>query len=118
MRSLRNTLVIAVVLAIAPASVHAREFCDAEVVEAQLLPYAPYGSWLVTAALEVQPSNAPLSLVTLRETLPWSMTLRRGEVFRVDCQDIFRGQLSLAVLATAPSYRSSAARSSYYVRVR
>jgi hypothetical protein len=118
MRFMTSALVVAAVLAAGPVGVHARELCAAKVLEAELLPYAPIGSWLATATLEVRTSNAPTSFVTIREALPWQTTIRRGEVFQVDCQQVSRNGLSLAALAAAPSFRSFGARSSNYARVR
>jgi hypothetical protein len=111
---------------LATGSIHAREVCAARVLQAELLPAAPlavlpsarYGYWLTTATLEVQISNTPRAVVVLRETLPWQMTLRKGEIFRIPCEYASSDGLSLAVLASAPSYHSFSARSSAYVRVR
>ena len=105
-------------------TVHAREICAARVLQAELLPTAlwavvpsaHYGYWLTTATLEVQISNAPRAIVVLREALPWRMTLRKGE--RIPCEYAFSSGLSLAALASAPSFRSASARSSAYARVR
>jgi hypothetical protein len=115
---------VAAVLAMGIA--HAREICAATVLEAELLPTALLtvgsparrGYWLTTATLEVQISNAPPAIVVLREALPWQMTLRKGEIFRIPCEYAFSGGLSLAALASAPSLGSSSARSSAYARVR
>ena len=107
-------------------TVHAREICAARVLQAELLPTAlwavvpsaHYGYWLTTATLEVQISNTPRANVVLSETLPWQMTLRQGEIFRIPCEYAFSSGLSLAALASAPSFRSASARSSAYARVR
>jgi hypothetical protein len=112
--------------ALATGTVHAREICAARVLQAELrpsallevLPSARSGSWLITATLEIQISNIPPTIVVLRETLSWQMTLRRGEIFRIPCEYVSSGGLSLAALATAPSFRSAAARSAAYARVR
>ena len=110
---------------LATGTVHAREICTARVLQAELLPTAllaivssERGYWLTTATLEVQISNTPRAIVVLRETLPWQMTLRRGEIFRIPCEYAFSGGLSLAALASAPGFRSASARSSAYARVR
>ena len=107
-------------------TVHAREICAARVLQAELLPTAllavvssaRYGYWLTTATLEIQISKTPRAIVVLRENLPWQMTLRKGEIFRIPCEYAFSGRLSLATLASAPSFRSASARSSAYARVR
>ena len=107
-------------------TVHAREICAARVLQAELLPTAllavvssaRYGYWLTTATLEIQISKTPRAIVVLRENLPWQMTLRKGEIFRIPCEYTSTGGLSLAALASAPSFRSASARSSAYARVR
>lgn len=105
---------------------HARDLCAAEVLEAQLLPSAPlevlhpmgYGSWLATATLELRTSNARPWIVTLRETIPRRMAIRKGEVFRIPCEHASGEGLSIAALATAAGYRSASARTAAYARVR
>jgi hypothetical protein len=107
-------------------TVHAREICAARVLQAELLPTAllavvssaRYGYWLTTATLEIQISKTPRAIVVLRENLPWQMTLRKGEIFRIPCEYTSTGGLSLSALASAPSFRSASARSSAYARVR
>ena len=107
-------------------TVHAREICAARVLQAELLPTAlwavvpsaHYGYWLTTATLEIQISKTPRAIVVLRENLPWQMTLRKGEIFRIPCEYTSTGGLSLAALASAPGFRSASARSSAYARVR
>jgi hypothetical protein len=123
MRSI-GTLLIASALAASSASVHAHESCRASVLQSQLspsallsvLPSSDFGAWLVTATLEVRTSIAPPWIVTLREILPFQMTLRHGEVFRVPCEYALSNRLTLSALATAPSFRS--AHSAYYARLR
>jgi hypothetical protein len=111
---------------LATGSIHAREICAARVLQAELLPTAllavvssaRYGYWLTTATLEIQISKTPRAIVVLRENLPWQMTLRKGEIFRIPCEYTSTGGLSLSALASAPSFRSASARSSAYARVR
>jgi hypothetical protein len=111
---------------LATGTVHAREICAARVLQAELLPTAllavvssaRYGYWLTTATLEIQISKTLRAIVVLRENLPWQMTLRKGEIFRIPCEYTSTGGLSLAALASAPSFRSASARSSAYARVR
>jgi hypothetical protein len=111
---------------LAMGTVHAREICAARVLQAELrpttllavVPSARYGYWLTTATLEVQIASVPRAIVVLRETLAWPMSLRQGEIFRIPCEYAFSGGLSLAALASAPSFRSASARASAYARVR
>ena len=118
------SLYVAAVLATGTAD--AREICAARVLQAELLPAAPltvfpsahYGYWLTAATLEVQISNRPSLIVMLREILPWQLILRNGERFRIPCEYASSGGLSLAALATAPSFRSASARASAYARIR
>jgi hypothetical protein len=113
MKFMTSTLAIAATLAAGPAAAHSRAACTAAVLQGALIPSAPYGFWLVSATLELRSSHAPPSTVNIRETLPWQMTLRRGEVFRIPCEYASGNGLSLAALASAPSFRSFAARSGY-----
>jgi hypothetical protein len=110
---------------LATGTVHAREICAARVLQAELrptvlmaVPSTRYGYWLTTATLEVQIANTPRAIVVLRETLAWPMTLRQGEIFRIPCEYAFSAKLSLATLASAPSFRSASTRASAYARVR
>jgi hypothetical protein len=115
---------VAAVLAM--GTVHAHEICAAKVLRAELrptallavVPSARYGYWLTTATLEVQISRTPRTIVVLSEALPWQMTLRQGEIFRIPCQFASSAGLSLAALASAPSFGSTSARSSAYARLR
>jgi hypothetical protein len=121
-----GAILVSAVLAAAHAGAHAHELCAAKVLQSELFPSAPlaifpsvnYGAWLATATLEVRTSNAPPYIVTLRETLPWQATIRKGEVFEVPCQSAYSNALSLSALAKAPSFRRLDTRTAYYARVR
>lgn len=107
---------VVAVAAVLPMLAHARDHCVAKVLQAELLPFAPQGSWLTTAKIEVRAAGAPGLIMTLHEALPWQMVVRQGEVFSIPCEDASQDSLRLASLATAPSYRSS--RRSRYVHIR
>lgn len=117
MKLIVSGLAIAVVLVTGPVRVDARQSCAVEVLDAELLPYAPFGTWLMKATIEVRPAHVSPFHLTVREILPWQMAIRRGEIFRVPCE-LASGKLSLAALATAASFRKSTRVSSRYVRER
>ncbi|HUO00060.1 MAG TPA: hypothetical protein VMU69_27965 [Bradyrhizobium sp.] len=116
MKSTASVLVVVGVLAAPPGRIDARESCTVKVLDAELLPYAPFGSWLTTATIEVRSARELPFDVTVREILPWQMAIRRGEKFRVPCE--LAAAPSLAALATAPSFRSASSVSSRYARIR
>jgi hypothetical protein len=117
MKSVASGLVIAAVLVAGAGRTDAKDFCTVEVLRAELLAYAPCGSWLTKASIEVRPAHGSPFDLAVREILPWQMTIRRGEIFRGPC-GLASSAPSLAALATAPSFRSSAHSSSRYVRIR
>lgn len=88
---------------IARAAVTAR--CTAEVLQAEVLPFAPMGSWLTRATLNIERSRASGFSLTLQEAMPWQMAIRKGDRFRIPCEKASPGTLDLKELAIAPSAR-------------
>jgi hypothetical protein len=117
MKSIAGGLVLAAALFVGPVTVDARQSCTVEVLDAELLPYAPLGSWLTKATIEVRPAHGSPFDLTVRGILLWQMAIRRGEMFRVPCE-LASSTPSLAALATAPSFRRSTRVSSSHVRIR
>jgi hypothetical protein len=117
MKSIAGGLVITAVLFVGLVKVDARQLCTVEVLDTELLPYAPFGSWLAKATIKVRPAYGSPFDLTVRELLPWQMVIRKGEMFRLPCEQA-SGTPSLAALATAPSFRSSTRVSSRYARIR
>jgi hypothetical protein len=121
-----GAILVSAVLAAAPAGAHAHELCAAKVLQSELFPSTPlavfpsvgYGTGLFTAALEVRTSFAPPYIVTIRETLPRQLTIRKGEVFEVPCEAAHSNALSLSALARAPSFRGRDTSTAFYARVR
>jgi hypothetical protein len=60
--------------------------CKARVLYSEELPFAPIGTWLLRAMLEITPPRGNPYLATLQDWMPWQgPPLRRGEVLRVQC---------------------------------
>ncbi|MBR1218095.1 hypothetical protein JQ557_08870 [Bradyrhizobium sp. U87765 SZCCT0131] len=59
--------------------------CTVAVLQADELPYAPFGTWLVKATLQITPQSGVRYQTTLFEALPWHKTLRRGDRFGIRC---------------------------------
>ncbi len=78
--------------------------CIARVVYSEELPFAPIGSWLVKATLEITPPNGAAYYVTLHEEMPWQgPPPRRGQAFRLWCDPADPGHLQLASGAAVKS---------------
>ncbi len=60
--------------------------CRAEVLRSEELPYAPIGSWLLKATVRIIYPDGQTAETTFFRTVPWQVTLRRGEHFRFDCE--------------------------------
>jgi hypothetical protein len=70
--------------------------CVARVVYSEELPFAPIGSWLVRAILEITPPNGIAYQMTLQDYMPWQgPPPRRGQVFRLLCDPANPGDLHL-----------------------
>src|SRR6516165_11219346 len=60
--------------------------CKARVLYSEELPFAPIGTWLVRATLEITPPHGNPYLATLQDWMPWQgPPPRRGQSFRVQC---------------------------------
>jgi hypothetical protein len=71
---------------------HALQPCTARIVGSEELPFAPIGSWLVKATLEITPQNGPAYFATLQNRMPWQgPPPRRGQVFRLWCDPAYPG---------------------------
>src|ERR1700760_2407746 len=88
-------LAIAAVLAILPIRANARDQCVAKVVQAESLPFAPQGSWLTRAKIEVRTARGPGFTTTVQEVLPWQMVVQQGEVSSIPCENASRDRLHL-----------------------
>jgi len=70
----------------AQAAANAWRPCTARVVYSEELPFAPIGSWLVKAVLEVTPKDAAPYYTTVQQRMPWQgAPPRRGQAFRIWC---------------------------------
>jgi hypothetical protein len=119
MRGFASRSFLAVLAVLAVPEVHAARSprCTVEVLQADALPYAPYGSWLTTAALVLRPLDSPPFIASKREKLPWQMSLRRGNQFQIPCEAASSGGFSLRDLAAAPSFRTPGTHSAF-LRIR
>lgn len=98
---MRHAVIVALVLVttpLAPARA-AAPICMVSVLRADELPFAPFGSWLVQATLQIAPQAGAPYQVTLSDTLPWQKTLRRGDRFAIRCDRFEAGALRLRDLA-------------------
>jgi hypothetical protein len=60
--------------------------CTARVLYSEELPFAPFGTWLVKATLEITPPHGSPYLTALQDWMPWQgAPPRRGQAFRVLC---------------------------------
>jgi hypothetical protein len=60
--------------------------CKARVLYSEELPFAPIGTWLLRATLEISPPHGNPYLATFQDWMPWQgPPLRRGQVLRVQC---------------------------------
>jgi hypothetical protein len=60
--------------------------CLAKVLYSEELPFAPIGTWLVRATLEITPPHGSPYFARLEEWMPWQgRPPRRGQIFRVRC---------------------------------
>ena len=60
--------------------------CKARVLYSEELPFAPIGTWLLRATLEITPPHGRPYLATFQDWMPWQgPPLRRGQVLRVQC---------------------------------
>ena len=60
--------------------------CKARVLFSEELPFAPIGTWLVRATLEITPPHGNPYLLTLQDWMPWQgPPPRRGQSLRVRC---------------------------------
>ena len=60
--------------------------CKARVLYSEELPFAPIGTWLLRATLEITPPHGNPYLATFQDWMPWQgPPLRRGQVLRVQC---------------------------------
>ena len=60
--------------------------CKARVLYSEELPFAPIGTWLLRATLEITPRYGNPYLATFQGWMPWQgPPLRRGQVLRVQC---------------------------------
>ncbi|WP_426439308.1 hypothetical protein [Bradyrhizobium genosp. P] len=74
------------VVSMAAASAATPARCHAEVVRSEELPYAPPGSWLLKATVRITFPRGPTVESTFLKTVPWQVTLRRGDAFWLDCE--------------------------------
>lgn len=79
--------------------------CAVSVLHADELPFAPYGSWLVKATLEITPRSGMPYQTTVFETLPWHKTLRRGDRLAIRCDRFEPSTLRLSDLARSHADR-------------
>ena len=80
----------------AQASGNTVQSCRARVVYSEELPFAPVGSWLVNATLEITPHNGSIYYATLQDWMPWQgPPPRRGQTFRLWCDPSHPGNLHL-----------------------
>ena len=68
-----------------PAAASPAPICVVSVLQADELPYAPFGTWLVKATLQITPQSGVRYQTTLFEALQWHKTLRRGDRFGIRC---------------------------------
>ncbi|MBR0794398.1 hypothetical protein JQ615_03245 [Bradyrhizobium jicamae] len=73
------------VVASGAAQARAPARCRAEVVRSEELPYAPIGSWLLKATVRITDPHGQVVESTFLKNVPWQVTLRRGQAFRIDC---------------------------------
>jgi len=60
--------------------------CKARVLYSEERPFAPVGTWLIRATLEITPPRGNPYLATLQDWMPWQgPPPRRGQSFRVQC---------------------------------
>jgi len=60
--------------------------CKARVLYSEELPFAPIGTWLVRATLEITPPHGNPYLLTLQDWMPWQgPPPQRGQSLRVRC---------------------------------
>jgi hypothetical protein len=68
--------------------------CKARVLYSEELPFAPIGTWLLRATLEVTPPRGNPYLATFQDWMPWQgPPLRRGQSLRVLCDPADPGSL-------------------------
>jgi hypothetical protein len=68
--------------------------CKARVLYSEELPFAPIGTWLLRATLEITPPGGIPYLATLQDWMPWQAPpLRRGQALRVQCDPADPGRL-------------------------
>ena len=68
--------------------------CKARVLYSEELPFAPIGTWLLRATLEITPPHGNPYLATFQDWMPWQgPPLRRGQVLRVQCDPADPGNL-------------------------
>jgi hypothetical protein len=119
MKRLARTIVTAVTLMMSLLnSAQAAGHCTVEVLQAELIAFAPFGTWMTNATLKIKRPNAPPFVATVREILPWQMAIREGDVFWVACQKADPIALSLETLATAPTSRHFGTRATDVARIR
>jgi hypothetical protein len=85
---------------VAQAAPVTQDRCIAKVLYSEKLPYAPVGSWLVRATLEIIPPGGSTFVTTLYENLPWQKSLRQGDTFRLRCNQPAASDLQLHNLTT------------------
>jgi hypothetical protein len=85
-------------LAPAQAGAAPAPICTVSVLHADELPFAPFGSWLVKATLQITPQSGVPYQTTLFEALPWHKTLRRGDRFGIRCDRFEPNTLRLSDL--------------------
>ncbi len=68
--------------------------CIARVVHSEELPYAPMGSWLIKATLDITTPDGRVFGTTVKDWMPWQgPPPRRGQTFRVWCDPANPGDL-------------------------
>ena len=78
--------------------------CKARVLYSEELPFAPIGTWLLRATLEITPRYGNPYLVTFQDWMPWQgPPLRRGQVLRVQCDPADPGKFPFISRTTARS---------------
>jgi|GEM_PF-6050383 len=78
-------MALGAVVASGAAQARAPARCRAEVVRSEELPYAAPGSWLLRATLRITDPRGQVVEQTFFRTVPWQVTLRRGQTFWIAC---------------------------------